>query len=336
MSVMQAVRLASLAVLVLLAGCLTSTYRVPSDDLERIAHTPPAARGQHVRVIQQLAGMDEAPRGPEVHVHTAVVVDPMPAYGYGGGGGSLGGPRPGGGWGPSAKLAKDDAKALLVVAAIVAVAFATTEGARYDGWVNVHPMQRLHLYGPAGEYMQVPLAQLAPEHAAWASRAYLRSDEGPWTFAGRAPLDRVGFNYNVFFGSSTITSFNEDTQPGYGGRFQLGFFPIQQLGILFDWGAYWRNNEQDLQVYDGRYGVELQLYPITLGRLSLGGFGQIGFATRIEDHYPMNGDDRGMSTEVGGLLQLEITTRLALTGRGGYVYSIGQGGFEAAVGLSIY
>lgn len=322
-------------------GCLTNAYKIPLDDLDRIAQTPPAERGKHVRVIQSLSTSEPPPRGPEVSTTTVIIVDPAPSYGASAGASSGGGARPGGGWGPSGKMATDDAKAWLFIGAIIAIASAGTEGARYDGWVDVHPMQRVHLYGPYGEYMQVPLAQLSPEHSRWAAAAYLRSDEGPWSPQGRAPLNRVGFTYNFYLGQSAITSYNGETEPGFGGRLQFGFFPIQQLGLLLDVGMYFRDNELNLDVYDGRTGFEVDFYPVTLGRLSLGGFAQIGFQRRIEDGGPTQGggvsrDDEAVLFTGGGLVQLEITTRLALTGRAGWVRTFDENAYEFALGLSVY
>jgi hypothetical protein len=322
----------------LTAGCLTGTYKIPHDDLMRIAQTPPAERGRDVRVVQNVLGQDEPPVGPRVESNTVIIVDGGGGDGnYGGGSQGGSGVRPGGGSGQSAKLAADDGKAWLIIGAIVAVTFAATEGARYDGYVSVHPMQHVHLYGPYGEYMHVPLAQLSPEQAAWASRAYIRDDEGPWQLAGQAPLDRVGFTYNFYLGGADVRSFDGDDERAYGGRLQFGFFPVQSVGILFDWGAYFRNNEQDLQVYSGRYGLELDLIPVTLGVLHLGGYGGVGYSHRIEDGGPENRDASGVALSGGGLAQLELTTRLTLTARAGRARAVDNDNeFEFALGQSIY
>ena len=35
-------------------GCLSNEYRIPNDELQRLAQTPPAIRGHHVHVVQSL------------------------------------------------------------------------------------------------------------------------------------------------------------------------------------------------------------------------------------------------------------------------------------------
>ena len=102
-------------------------------------------------------------------------------------------------------------RALLVgAAAVAAVALAVTEGARYDGWVRLHPMHPVHLYGPGG-YRVMPLAWVDPETAAWSTRAVVRPNEGPWQPLGRAPLDRHGFTYSVLGGAGQVVSGDDNT-----------------------------------------------------------------------------------------------------------------------------
>jgi hypothetical protein len=319
-------------------GCLSSTYRIPHDDLQALTMVAPAERGQKVRVVQNVGDRDDPPAATRVESSTTVII-----VSDGGGSSSRPAParagtgmRPGGGYGPSGKLAADDAKAWIVIAAIATVALATTEGARYDGWVAMHPMMPVHLFGPDGEYMVVPLAQLTPEQAAWADHAVVRDTEGPWQEMGRAPLDRAGFSYSLLFGSAQMPSFNEDKDPGFQGHIQFGYFPLQQLGLQLDIGLGSRSNEMGLTVFDGRYALEADLYPLAAGAFHAGLFGQVGKAQRIEDGGPEHRDRNGNLFGAGALVQLELTTRLALTGRLGYASVMGEGATEAALGLSIY
>jgi len=203
-------------------------------------------------------------------------------------------------------------------------------------------MHPVHLYGPGGQYMWVPLAQLTPEQAAWAQRAYVRRSEGPWNPMGRAPLDRVGFTYSVLLGTSAIPSANGDDDAGFMGHIQFGAHPAQQLGLAFDIGLGWRNNELGLRVLDARYAFEIQAYPVSAGKLHLGLFGDVGLATHLEDGGPVmpggdaKRDEGGTLYGVGLLGQIEITTRLALTGRAGYIVVMGEPTTEFSLGLSIY
>jgi hypothetical protein len=323
------------------SGCLASTYRIPHGELQTLAQTAPAERGKKVRVVQNVGDQDDPPGATRVESSTTVIIvgdGGHSSYGGGSGGGraSGNGVRPGGGHGPSGKLAADDGKAWLGFAAVVAVALAATEGARYDGWVAMHPMMPVHLFGPNGEYMVVPLAQLTPELASWADHAVVRETEGPWSEQGRAPLDRQGFTYSLLFVSAQMPSFNDDKTAGFQGHIQLGYFPVQQFGLQLDIGLGSRQNEMGLSLFDGRYALEADIYPVQIGPLHAGLFGQVGKAQRIEDGGPENRDRSGNLFGGGALVQLDLTTRLALTARGGYMNVMGEGATEGLLGLSIY
>jgi hypothetical protein len=332
-----------LAVSLLSTGCLSSTYRIPRSALEEQAMLQPADRGKHVRVVQNVGGGDDPPSGGRVESNTTIIIVADTGPSYGGGGHSHGnGARPGGGHGTSGKLAADDSKAWIVLAAVLAVALAATEGARYDGWVAMHPMMPVHLFGPNGEYMVVPLAQMTPELAAWADRAVVRDTEGPWSELGRAPLDRVGFTYGLIFGGAQLPSADGSDDSGFQAHIQLGFFPAQEFGLQLDFGLGSRSvksGEDNVSLFDGRYALEADLYPFAAGPLHAGLFGQVGLANRIEDGAPVGGkgrDKNGTLFGGGAQAQLELTTRLALTGRVGYILVMGEPAFEAGLGLSIY
>ncbi len=318
----------------LAAGCLGTAYRVPRRELLRLSQTPPDRRGETVRVIQGFAGDDGPPPAPGVHGGASIVV-------YGGGGGSVG-PRHVGGL-PKAASKADDSKAWLILAGIAAVGLAATEGARFDGWARLHPMHPVHIYGPNGEYSWVPLAQLDPSTAAWARKAFVRETEGPWQPLDRAPLDRVGFTYSLLLGSAEIPSAQErslsmDTDPnnaGFIGHIQLGVFPVQAVGVLLDFGMGWRTNTFGDTVFEGRNALELQFLPVTAGHFHAGAYGQGGLAVRLEDG-AKSSERRSFVAGAGGLLQLELTTRLTITARGGYVRILGEDTAELGVGVSIY
>jgi hypothetical protein len=326
----------------LAAGCLDNTYRIPHASLMQLSMTPPEQRGQRVRVVQGVGGSDDPPAadGVDVHAGVVVVVDgdgDGPASHPGGGPSGGGSPAHPHANVPSAKAAQDDARAWIVAAIVVGVALVATEGARYDGWVRIHPMMPVHLYGPYGEYMVVPLAQITPEQAAWSRRAVIRETEGPFERLDRAPLDRVGFTYGITVGSAVIPSANGDETAGFMGHISLGVWPTQMVGILGDVGLGWRNNEQGLAVFDGRYALELDVMPVHAGSFHVGGYGQFGFANRVEDRNVVGNGDATTRLFGGGLQgQLEITTRLALTARAGMTWEYGDRVPEFQLGLSIY
>jgi hypothetical protein len=75
--------------------------------------------------------------------------------------------------------------------------------------------------------------------------------------------------------------------------------------------------------------------PLRAGKLHGGGYGQIGFFTHLDD-VPSGFDSMGRLFGGGVQLQLELTTRLAITGRAGVTVMHGDFLNEAMLGLSIY
>src|SRR5689334_10116994 len=116
-----------------LAGCAVNSYRIPSSELARLAQTPPEARGQHVRVVQEIVQSD-VPPAPPVTGQTEVVIAPQIDVSAGinprprhdsGGWGSIG---PGGKIGGAGSDGKAAAIALIAVAATAMVTAAVIEG----------------------------------------------------------------------------------------------------------------------------------------------------------------------------------------------------------------
>jgi hypothetical protein len=334
----------ALALLVMTTGCPSASHRITRGELLEMSQQPPDARGERVRVVQSLGGADEPPE-PAPHVHGGVAVyvaapiwvDGTPRH-HGYRGSSRGYHGDGGGGvfrrGNVARGQKEEAKAWLIVAGIVAGALAFTEGVRYDGWVKLHPMQPLHLWGPYGEYTWMPLAELTPQVAEWADHGAVRSDEGPWQPLGRAPLNRRGFTYSLLLGAGQVPVVGADPDTGFLGRFQIGFFPSQIIGIQADIAYSWTEDNNGADIFDGRYSLELDALPFRAGAVHAGGYGQIGFASLSDDGVSF--DDVGALFGGGGLLQLELTTRLALTARAGVVAAHDEGLFEFTGGISIY
>jgi hypothetical protein len=329
-----------LVVIALAAGCMHSTHKIPHRELMRLSQTAPEARGEHVRVIQDLVGESPPPADP-VTSNTTVVIVPdvhIHAGGHSHGGGSGGGG--GGSSGGGSKVpnvagdSKDAAVALVVVAAVAAVALAVTEGARYDGWVRLHPMHPVHLYGPGG-YRVMPLAWVDPETAAWSTRAVVRPNEGPWAPLGRAPLDRHGFTYSVLGGAGQVVSGDDSLGLGTSFRVQFGYFPTHAFGIQLDWGFAFRDNVVGRTIFDNRTGLEATFAPLDVGKFHGGVFAGAAIATRLEDGVA-DGRADDLAWSAGALLQLELTTRLAITGRLGVSHAYDHLTRDALVGLSIY
>ena len=329
---------------VISSGCPNENYRLKRGELMALSQQPPESRTTRVRVVQGLGSQDTPPEpAPRVTGGVSViVVAPIwvggsprrhnaPVHHSHGGGGGI---SKGGGGSNVAGAKKETAKAVLVIAAITAAAFAFTEGVRYDGWVAVHPMHPVHLWGPNGEYTWMPMAHVTPDVAAWADKAVIRQHEGPWQPLGRAPLDRQGFTGSFLLGSSEIALIGDDPKPGFLGRFQLGYFPLQQLGIQADIAYGWGEDDLQNTIFDGRYSLELDVLPLAAGVFHAGGYGQVGLAYRSDDG--IQHDDQDTLFGVGGLLQLELTTRLALTLRAGQTWVHDESLSELTFGVSIY
>jgi hypothetical protein len=346
-------------------GCLKSTHKIPRGELQRLAMLAPEQRGESVRVVQDLVG-EQPPEAtpvesggdvtviivPDIYISTGTGghthrPPPRPdsgpgsatggggsgGGGTGGAGGGKGGSNGGGGGGAAAKGA-DEAWAWVILAAAAVVVLAATEGARYDGWVRLHPMHPVHLWGPGG-YTVLPLAYIDPDTAAWAERAVVRPSEGPFERLGRAPLDRAGFSYSVMIGAGSAMSGDGSKGVGTAARVQFGYFPLHQLGIQLDWGFTTRDNVVDETIFDNRLGVEATFAPIDAGRFHAGIFGGVARANRFEDGV-VGGRDADTALSGGALLQLEVTTRLAISGRFGMSRAYGDLTEDVLVGMSIY
>ncbi len=324
---------AIVAVAALLGGCLTNTYKISRAELTRLAVTPPEQRAERVRVVQEFEG-DSPPAQPVVSGETNVIFVPRTVivvgdgrhhHGHGGvrtgKGGGIGG---GGGDGEGAVIL------LVALAAGAGIVLAATEGQRYDGWVRVHPMHPVHLWGPWG-YGVVPLAQLDPTTAATATKAVIRDREGPWQKLGRAPLDRQGWSYSFLGGAGQIDGWDGR---GVGPQFhvQLGYYPSHPFGIQFVWTPAWRGDAMGDTILDLRLGLELDFLPLDAGALHGGGYVNGSFGWR----HDRDGTDRAAFTGAGAKLQLELTTRLAITGRFGITRAYDEVATDATVGLSIY
>jgi hypothetical protein len=319
------------------AGCLGNTYRIPRRDLASLATQPPEQRGEQVRVIQQFSTAERPPEATPVRANASVVVvasgSPAPrrrtqVVSTGGGGKIVKTNR-------AAASASEDSRFWIVLAAIGAVGLAATEGARFDGWARLHPMHPVHLFGPYGEYAAMPLAHIDPETAHWAERAVIARDEGPFEPLLRAPLNRVGFTYSLLMGTAEQPSADGTTGLGFMSHIQLGVFPTQSVGIQLDIGLGWREPEPGRTIFDGRHSLELDYLPLAAGRFHGGVFGQIGIGTRLEDGIA-GGDRRGLLLGGGALVQLEITTRLALTARAQATRFYDTTVSDIGLGVSIY
>ena len=332
MSGTRSVALAAAAA-ILVSGCLSTGHKLSHAELLRLAQLPPAERGARVEVTQQLG--DDAPGAPSVNSTTEVVYVDEPVvivsgghhhHGYGGG-------SPSGGHVSSsgrASSGKDAAVVAVVIAVTAAVALAVTEGRRFAGGVRVHPMHPVHLWGPWG-YGVLPLAHLDPATAAAATRAVISEAQGPWLRLDRAPLDRVGATYAVLGGVGQLGG-DDGRKLGTSFHVQLGAYPDQRWGLVVDWTAAWRDTSTGHDILDLRWGLEGQYLPLAMGRLHAGGFLNGAYAWRTEDDV----SESALVSGGGALLQVELSTYLALTGRVGIMRAWGEYQRDVTIGLSIF
>jgi hypothetical protein len=235
---------------------------------------------------------------------------------------------------------KNDLAALIITVALVAtVGMAATEGARYDGSVAMYPWQPVHLKDASGQVREIPLAQITPADVASISLALVMDDEG-WGFVrlGRRPLDRQGFAFKLDLGA-LHSSTSALSANGFGTNIQFGYFPQRTFGLLGAWAFSAGSDADGKSYYRNNLAMEAQVFPISVWRLHLGGFGHGGV---------QYADDAGGGTRKGAafggglILELALTTRLALTARADYTSAhVAPGGGWAGTemftaGVAIY
>lgn len=337
------------AALMIASGCAANSYRIPHDDLQRLAATPPEVRGQRVRVVQELGGTD-VPAAQPVDGDTELIIGgprisisgsgtwhggrfhSVGSAGRGGGGGGGGKVGGGGGSGSDGKAA---AIAFLVIAAVALFAVAGVEASRFDGWAQLHPMHPVHLIGKDGGYTVLPLAWIDPQTAAWADKAIVRPTEGPWQPLERAPLHRTGPTYSMYGGVGSLRSAHGDLGTGPAFTVQAGFFPVHQVGLVGSLFFGWRENRALATLFESRYTIELQAMPVAVNRLHAGFYAGAGGATRFEDGVA-GGDSSTQALTGGAMFQLDVNTRIALTARLGLAKAHEERMTDVLFGLSVY
>lgn len=328
-----------------LGGCLSNTYEVPRDELQRLISLPGDQRGGNVHAVQRFGTAEDPPPAPRwsgqgspygmqqgvapgvymgpyfypygAPYHHPVVVD----YGYEAQGSSsyepTGAPSVPGSGQAHAAAGRSDAKeaiaAVVAVAVVVGVSLAVTEGARYDGAVAVHPKHPVHLMGPGYQHEVVALDELGPQHLRDDWDAVITGGEGAGLWRrGRRPLDREGMTYQMGFGSAAA-SLPDATEVGGGmGELQVGYFPNQYTGLLMT-GAYSSGIARGGDYLSWRVGLEGKWYPIEILRLHVGGYGGFGQEWLMAGSGLPETDTTRPYVGYGGLLEFDLTTRLSLT-----------------------
>lgn len=363
---MEARHTVSMAMCLLTAqGCLSSSYRLPREELSRLAQTAPEQRWQAVRVTQRVLESDHPPANvAPVQVDAPVILLPTVFWYRGRSWGVPGhwrgnpragrvttapvatspglprsGGRSGGGGGSGGRSSGPDpavvAVAVLAAAGIVFV-LAGTEGARYDGWVGLPPDEEVYLEYPDGSVLSVPLSALTPELAAGAVAATIYEGyEGRYLRLGRAPLNRVGFTLQTGLLTAMVPHTGVGASGsgfGIGGRAFFGGFPVAPLGVGVSADVVAGQAGSLLALV----GPELQLMPVLWAGVYLGS----GWTSLTADDSSVR--TGGWYVRGGAMFELPVTTRFAASLRAGLSrldYGSAAGVLlmpELSLGLSLY
>lgn len=307
------------------SGCLSQSYEISPAELERRVRLPVPERGDRLRVTQQTSlGSDgsevEAPplvddsalvitgsAGPHSHRRHRSTRHSDPDQ-----------DDPG-----TAEEALALAVVVVAAAATAAVTVGITEGARFDGWLQAPVDQPLLLVENSGERRWARLDTLTPSDLRGVARAVLPDSTGDLQRLDRHPLDRAGFVYQLEFGAEPAPL--RDTSLAVSGRGGIGVMPSQRFGFLL--GAAFSSARGDPPLgargsspglsFDYRVFLQAEAWPLSLGRWHWGPYAELGYAWALVDG-PL--DSRAMDgpmLALGAALQLDWTTRLALTLRAG-------------------
>jgi hypothetical protein len=201
--------------------------------------------------------------------------------------------------------------------ALSSLALLGTEGVRYDGDVVMDRRQTVYLADARGLEREVALAGLRPEDAAAAAKAYVMEDEGQdegqgMLRLGRRPLDRKGLTLKLDVGG--FYGWNGSPTHGPALDVQLGVFPHHRVGLLLGWAFSTGSDFNHETVTRNVLSLEAQVFPVGLWRIHPGLFAQAGLASG-----EARGESFGGNAFGGGLIvELALTTRLALTLRAGH------------------
>jgi hypothetical protein len=225
-----------------------------------------------------------------------------------------------------------------VAAAFAVFGLAATEGARLDGYVQMHPGQPLHLRDDTGRERVVALGDLSPTDLAPAAEAVVMDDEGyGLRILDRRPLDRVGATFKMDVGSPAA-SFDGRTVGGILTNIQAGFFPVQRFGLLANLTLSGGSDPLGQTFMRHTLSLESQVFPLKAGPVHFGAFGNVGQQLVTQSSEPQM---TGLALGGGLLMELEMTTRMALTLRGGWTSAhvgadrwLGTG--TVALGLAVY
>lgn len=229
---------------------------------------------------------------------------------------------------------------LVAIAVFAAVGLATSEGARFDGYVEMSPDQPIHLESSSGAKATVPLGTLTRQQVAGTVGAKVMDDEGLGLRLVEHLLDRRGFTFKLDFGTVAFERESSiETVSGLASHIQLGYFFTPRLGLLATAGLGRADDGIGATLSRHQFGLELQALPFAVGPLHLGAYVNGGLAV-IGSNAGAGSTASGKGGGGGALLELDVTGRMALTFRAGGELARFDGGWSpaatVAAGLAIY
>jgi hypothetical protein len=267
-----------------------------------------------------------------------------PRAGHAGGGSGTGGGHWGGGLGGGGGGGGNGGDALVVLAVIavvvgvvVGVCLVSGEGIRFDGYVRLAPEQPIHLKDSAGRTRDLSLAALSPDDVAATVEAKIMDDEGfGIERLDRMPLDRRGGVFKLDSGATTF-GLGPESFSGPTATIQFGYFFTRKLGLLANIALGGATDDQGTVVTRHTFGLELQSLPLEKGRLHAGGYLDAGFALAGTT---TNDVVSGPAGGGGALVELDLTSRMALTLRAGANLAHLDDGWSpaaaATIGVAVY
>jgi hypothetical protein len=245
-------------------------------------------------------------RGPSQAWHPAA---PHPAGG--GSGLHVGGGGGGGGNGDAIIVV-----VIVVVAVAVCIGLVSSEGVRFDGFVAMSPDQPVHLRDASGHETTIAVDELSDGWVADTVEAKVMDDEGYGIRRlDSAPLDRRGGAFKLDAGTMSFAIAGVPAT-GPAMNVQAGYFFTRHVGLLANLGLAGVGVPQGL-VPRHALGLELQAFPVALGPLHLGLFGNGGMALTKALVGGTPTYVSGPSMGGGALAELDLTSRMALALRAG-------------------
>jgi len=302
-------------------GCLSQSYEISAPELQRLVGLDPEERGDHVRVTQQTAfGNDTSGMSTELDAADwALLIASGTSHDLDLDDSDSGDDEGDDG---SAETALAVAVAAVAVTATAALTVGVTEGVRFDGWVQAPVQHPVLLVDAWGERRWARLETLTFDQVRGVDRAVLPDFADDLRRLERHPLDRAGFVYQLELGAEPAAF--DGASLAFAARGALGFMPDQHYGFLFG-AAFASASAEDppqrptsatLGV-DHRVFLQAEAWPLSAGAWHLGPYAELGYAwARADDPLGTRAAD-GWMLAFGAALQLEWTTRLAMTLRAG-------------------